>query len=173
MNTENKPLIIDDEVVVSLKYTLTVDGEVVDSADENEPIQFIQGFGQIIPGLERELYSMAVGQSKKVVVSPEDGYGDLDAEAVMEIPRSEMPDDIPLEVGIELDIVNEDDEELTAVIKEVKDDVVVLDFNHPLAGKKLEFDITVVDLRQPTEEELEHGHVHDEDYEEGEEEEEE
>lgn len=161
MNTENKPLIIDDEIVVSLKYTLTVDGEVVDSADEKDPIQFIQGFGQIIPGLERELYSMTIGQSKKVTVSPEDGYGELDSEAVMEIPRSEMPDDIPLEAGIELDIVNEDDEEMTAVIKEVKDDVVVLDFNHPLAGKKLEFDVTVVDLRQPTEEELEHGHVHE------------
>lgn len=173
MNAENTPLIIDDEVVVSLKYTLTVDGEVVDSADENEPIQFIQGFGQIIPGLERELYSMTVGQSKKVVVSPEDGYGDLDSEAVMEIPRAEMPEDIPLEVGIELDIINEDDEEMTAVIKEVKDDVVVLDFNHPLAGKKLEFDITVVDLRQPTEEELEHGHVHDDEDDEIEEEEEE
>jgi len=163
LNAENKPVIVDDEIVVSLKYTLTVDGEIVDSADEKDPIQFIQGFGQIIPGLERELYSMAVGQSKKVVVSPEDGYGDLDPEAVMDIPRSEMPDDIPLEVGIELDIVNEDDEEMTAVIKEVKDDTVVLDFNHPLAGKKLEFDITVVDLRQPTEEELEHGHVHEDD----------
>mgnify|MGYP000853828777 CR=1 FL=1 len=163
LNAENKPVVVEDDVVVSLQYTLTVDSEVVDSSEEDGPISFIQGYGNIIPGLERELYGMRAGQSKHVSVAPADGYGDVDPEAVMEVPTEELPEDIPLEVGVELEILNDDGEELSAIITAVNEAAITLDFNHPLAGKKLEFDVTIVDLRAATPEELEHGHVHNED----------
>ncbi len=172
LDAENKPVVVEDDVVVSLNYTLTVDGEVVDSSEEDGPISFIQGYGNIIPGLERELYGMRTGQSKHVSVSAADGYGTVDPEAVMEVPTEELPADIPLEVGVELEILNEDGEELSAVITKVGEKTIVLDFNHPLAGKQLEFDVTITDLRAATPEELDHGHVHDEDYDEDEEDEE-
>ncbi|HNT55174.1 MAG TPA: peptidylprolyl isomerase [Anaerolineaceae bacterium] len=163
MNTPNKPAEVADDVVVMMKYTLTVDGEEIDSADENDPIAFLQGSGEIIPGLEKALYGMKVGQSKKVTVAPAEGYGPHDPESMLSVPRSEFPDDIPLEVGLELDVRDEDDEVMSATIVAVTEDAIQLDFNHPLAGKTLHFDITVVDLRVATEEELEHGHVHDDD----------
>lgn len=173
MNTPKKPAEIADDVVVMLKYVLTVDGEEVDSADEKDPIAFLQGSGEIIPGLEKALYGMKIGQSKKVTVAPAEGYGDHEPEAMMSVPRSEFPEDIPMEVGIELDVRDEDDEVMSATIVDVTKDEIKLDFNHPLAGKTLHFDITVVDLREATEEELEHGHVHGDDYDEYEDEEEE
>jgi FKBP-type peptidyl-prolyl cis-trans isomerase SlyD len=167
MNTENT---VKDDSVVSLDYTLKVDNQVVDSSDENEPIQFIQGLGQIIPGLEKELYGMNVGDSKSVVVKPQEGYGDIDDEAYAEVPKSEFPPNIPLEKGIALSMQDENGETVTAYIDEVKDNTVLLDFNHPLAGKELHFSVTVVEVRDATEDELSHGHVHNEDGEEWEEE---
>lgn len=171
MNEESKPQSISDDVVVSLDYTLTVDGEVVDSSEENEPIQFIQGQGQVIPGLERNLYGMEVGDTRDVVVPAAEGYGEEDPDAYADVPRSEFPAQIPLEPGIELQLTNQDGEQLQAYIESVEDDSVRLNFNHPLAGKELHFAVEVIDLRSATPEELDHGHVHDGDeYEEDEEE---
>lgn len=154
---------VQDNTVVSLDYTLKVDGGIVDQSDENEPIQFIQGQSQIIPGLERQLYGMSVGESKKVVVPPAEGYGEADTEAFADIPRSEFPSHIPLETGVGLQLRDREGEVLDAYIVEVREDVVRLNFNHPLAGKELQFDVKVVDLRDATEEELAHGHVHNAD----------
>ncbi len=169
MTEEKKHEVVEDQLVVTLKYDLTVDGELVDSS-EDEPIQFIQGQEQIIPGLERALYGMRKGERKSVVVSPEDGYGEIDPDAISDIPRDEFPEEIPLEPGIELEMKDQDGETLYAVIVSVGKDTVKLDFNDPLAGKELHFDVEVVDLRTATAEELEHGHVHgyddDEDFEE-------
>jgi len=157
-------LTVKDDMVVSLDYVLKVDGGVVDKSEENDPIQFLQGHGQIIPGLERQLYGMSIGESRTVVVSPADGYGEADNDAYAEVPRSEFPPQIPLETGIALQLRDETGGVMDAYIVEVRDDVVVLNFNHPLAGKELHFSVTVVDLRDATEEELEHGHVHGEEY---------
>lgn len=160
MKSQETPKQVADDVVVSLDYTLKVDGEVIDSSEDSGPIEFIQGKGQIIPGLERELYGMNSGETKHVVVTAKDGYGELDPEAVKDIPRSEFPPDIPLKPGVELEVRDLDGDVMLARIVKVDKGSVRLDFNHPLAGKSLAFDVTVVELRQPTEDELAHGHVH-------------
>jgi FKBP-type peptidyl-prolyl cis-trans isomerase SlyD len=167
--TENrKPTVVADDVVVSLEYTLTVDGEIVDSTEGIEPITFLQGYENIIPGLERELYGLKIGDEKKVHVPAKDAYGDIDPEAVVEVPRKDIPKDIPVKPGVELQVTNEDGELLDAVIISVSKDKVQLDFNHPLAGKDLSFAVKVVDLREAEAEELEHGHVHGDDFDEDE-----
>ncbi len=151
---------VQEGFVVSINYTLHVDGELIDSSQGNEPLEFLQGAGNIIPGLEDELYGMKIGENKKVTVAPEDGYGELDEEAFVEVPKDQFPSDIPLEEGVELQVQGEDGEPMMARIDEVGEDVVTLDFNHPLAGKELAFDVTIVALREATEEEMEHGHSH-------------
>ena len=152
---------VQDGLVVAMEYTLTVDGEVVDTSQGQEPLAFLCGAGNIIPGLEQAMQGMAVGESKDVVVAPADGYGELDDQAFSDVPRSEFPDDIPLEVGIELQLRDPSGASLYARIDDVKEDTVRLDFNHPLAGQTLHFNVKVVEVRQPTDEEREHGHVHD------------
>lgn len=152
---------VDDGVVVSMEYKLTVDGEVLDSSDEAGPLQFLAGYGNIIPGLEKEMMGMKTGDSKEVTVQPEDGYGELDDEAFMDVPRSEFPADMKLEQGAELHITDEDGEHQAAYVLSFDDKTVKLDFNHPLAGAVLNFYVKVVALREPTDEELDHGHVHE------------
>lgn len=165
MNKENNQSeVVAEDTVVSLDYTLKVDGEVIDTSEGSEPIQFIQGRGQIIPGLESELNGMAVGDSKEVVVQPSEGYGEIDEKAYANIPRKEFPSNIPLEKDVKLQLRDDEGNILDAYIENVKENSVRLNFNHPLAGKELHFDVTVVDLRDATEEELAHGHVHDLDH---------
>lgn len=166
MNDLQKPTTVADDVVVSIEYTLTVDGEVVDASEENEPLEYIQGYQNIISGLEREMTGMKIGDSKDVKVKPVDGYGELDPDALIEIPRSEFPKDFDLKPGVDLQLQNQDGELLNAVVVAVVGNQVKLDLNHPLAGKELFFQVKVVDLRDATEEELEHGHVHGEDFDE-------
>jgi FKBP-type peptidyl-prolyl cis-trans isomerase SlyD len=163
MSADSKPKEIADDVVVSLCYTLTVDGEVFDFTEDDEAIEFLQGYGNIIPGLEAELYGMQIGDKKQVTVPTEEAYGEYDQEEIRDVPRSEFPPDVPLAPGVELELTDTDDDLLYAKVVSIAKDTVKLDFNHPLAGKELHFYIEVVDLRPPTAEELEHGHVHDED----------
>jgi FKBP-type peptidyl-prolyl cis-trans isomerase SlyD len=160
MNTPAKPILIADDVVVSLDYTLTVEGKLVDASEENEPIEFIQGYQNIIPGLEKELYGLAVGDSKEITVASKDGYGEQDPQALVNVPRSEFPKDIQLELGLELALQQPDGQVLHAIVVAISPDSVKLDFNHPLAGKELNFRVTVIDLRHATDEEIAHGHVH-------------
>lgn len=162
MNALAGPVTVIDNVVVSLEFTLTVDGEVVDTSDGDEPIRFIQGQGQIVPGLEQALYGMATGESKELAIPPKDGYGEHDPNAYADIPRAEFPSEIPLEPGVELELKNKTGDILEASIESVGEDNVRLNFNHPLAGKILNFSIKVIELRYATPEELDHGHVHDE-----------
>jgi FKBP-type peptidyl-prolyl cis-trans isomerase SlyD len=163
LDTKKNPGRVTDNVVVSIEYSLTVGGEVVDTTEGDEPLQFLQGHQNIIPGLERELAGMKIGEKKTVTVSPEEAYGEVDPENIIEVPRSEFPEEIPLEPGIELEVKNADGEELSATIAGITQETVKLDFNHPLAGKQLTFEVEIVDLREATEEELTHGHVHFED----------
>ncbi len=156
----SEDLKIEDGQVVSMEYTLHVDGEVVDTSAGREPLEFIQGTGNIIPGLERELYGMVIGDSKKVSVAAEDAYGELDPEAYADVPRVEFPDNIPLEKGIEIQVRDQSNNPMFARIDTFTDEIVKLDFNHPLAGKTLNFDVTIVALRGASPEELDHGHVH-------------
>ena len=163
MDENNNPTVIADDVVVSLQYTLKVNNEIVDSADETEPLEFLQGYRNIIPGLEKELYGLKVGDTKNVTVQPADGYGEIDPEAVMDVPRDEFPEDIPLELGLELEVRDEDGEILPATVTEITTDSIRLDFNHPLAGEILDFELKILELRAASPEELEHGHVHGDD----------
>ncbi len=153
-------LTVQDGQVVSLAYTLHVDGEVIDESQENDPLEYIQGEGMIIPGLEEALYDLGVGESKSVIVAPENGYGEVDSKAFMVVPKSQFPSTIPLTAGTELHVRNDHGEEMDARIDSVSATDVRLDFNHPLAGKELYFDVKVVALRPASEEELSHGHVH-------------
>jgi len=151
-----------DDLVVSMHYTLTLDdGEVVDSSVKGDPLQFLQGFGQIIPGLEKELYGMAIGDNKKVVVAAVDGYGEIDPDAFQVVPRSIFPEELDLEEGMGLRMRDQASGQLIETyVAEIRADEVLLDFNHPLAGEVLTFDIEITDLRAASDEELAHGHVH-------------
>lgn len=147
--------------VVSMEYTLWVGGEVLDTSDGQGPLQFLAGQGNIIPGLEREMMGMKIGDEKEVIVAAVDGYGEYDEAAFMDVPRKEFPNDMSIEEGLELSVSGDDGQAHYARIDEVGDDSVRLDFNHPLAGQELKFKVKVVALRAPTEEEVEHGHVHE------------
>ncbi len=151
---------VDDGKVVSMHYTLQVDGKVVDSSEGGEPLQFIQGMGHIIPGLEHELYDMEVGQSKNVTVPPKEGYGETDENAFMDVPRDSFPTNVPLEKGIELELRDQSGHPVYARIDDVTEQNIRLNMNHPLAGKELHFDVKIAGLRQATDDEVSHGHVH-------------
>lgn len=155
-------LTVSDDMVVQLDYTLTLsDGEIYDSSEETGPLEYIQGQGHIISGLEEALYGMTVGDEKDIVVTPDVGYGEYDPEAMQTLPRDLFPADMELEPGMALDLYDEDaDEEIEAYVTEVADDSIVVDFNHPLAGETLNFHVKVVGVRPATREEIDHGHVH-------------
>jgi FKBP-type peptidyl-prolyl cis-trans isomerase SlyD len=143
-----------------MEYTLHVDNEEIDSSRGQDPLQFLVGHGNIISGLEREMIGMRMGESKEVSIPPADAYGEYDEEAFMNVSRDAFPKDIPVEEGAELTVRDDAGQSRYARIDAVEGDTVTLNFNHPLAGDELHFNVTVVGLREPTAEELEHGHVH-------------
>jgi FKBP-type peptidyl-prolyl cis-trans isomerase SlyD len=152
---------VKDGVVVSMEYSLHVDGELLDTSDGQGPLQFLVGYGNVISGLESEMMGMKIGDSKQVVVQPEDGYGEFDDAAFMEVPRAQFPKDMQLEEGVELTVRDDEGHAQYARVETVGASTVTLNFNHPLAGAELHFNVKVIALREPSEEELEHGHVHE------------
>ena len=157
MSTES----VQDGVVVSIEYTLHVDGELLDTSEGQGPLQFLAGHGNIIPGLESEMRGMRIGESKDVVVQPAEGYGEFDDEAFMNVPRDQFPKDMELVEGLELTVRDDEGNARYARVDNIEGDTVTLNFNHPLAGDELHFHVKVVALREPSAEELEHGHVHE------------
>ncbi|HJR78898.1 MAG TPA: peptidylprolyl isomerase [Anaerolineales bacterium] len=151
---------VEKDMVVSMEYTLRVDDEEIDSSKGQAPLEFLAGHGNIISGLEREMIGMKVGESKDVVVPPADGYGEFDENAYMDVPRGEFPKDMTVEEGLELTVRDNTGQARYARIDTIEGDKVTLNFNHPLAGDELHFNVKVVGLREPTADELEHGHVH-------------
>lgn len=152
-----------DNVVVSLDYVLRLDDKSeIDRSEEGSPLEYLHGNKNIIPGLEQELIGMTVGDEKDVVVQPNLGYGDRDPDSVVEYPRDSFPSTLDLEVGEPVMMRdNQNGESHKAYISELRTDTVLLDFNHPLAGETLHFSVKIAGLREPTSEELTHGHVHD------------
>jgi FKBP-type peptidyl-prolyl cis-trans isomerase SlyD len=131
--------------VISLQYTLkSEDNQVVDTNVGKDPITYTQGAKQIIPGVERAVEGLTVGQAKHVVVAPSDGFGDRNPNAIQEIPKGKVPKDI--QVGTRLRGKDSAGRDVRPIVREVKDDTVLLDFNHPLAGKTLIFDLKVVNM---------------------------
>jgi FKBP-type peptidyl-prolyl cis-trans isomerase SlyD len=129
---------------VSLEYTLKDDsGQVLESNRGKAPLTFTQGHQQIIPGLERELIGMRPGEEKRVVVKPEDAYGDVVPNAQTEVPKDAIPKE-GLKVGTTLIARSGSGEPRPVVVKEIRETTVVLDLNHPLAGKTLYFDVKVL-----------------------------
>jgi FKBP-type peptidyl-prolyl cis-trans isomerase SlyD len=161
-NEPGNDLTVADDIVVRLDYTLRLDdGEVIDASTEEEPLEFVQGAGEIIPGLEQALYGMSVGDKKKLVIDPDEAYGDVDEDAFQLVPHDLFPEDTEIEEGMALRLINsETGEPVDAYVAEVLDEGVVLDFNHPLAGETLHFDVRIAGLRRATSEEIAHGHVH-------------
>ncbi len=152
---------IDDKCVVSIHYTLTGDsGDVIDSSTDGEPMNYLHGAGNIVPGLEQELQGKAVGDNVKVTVPPELGYGERHDELVQKVPRSAFGDAKELMPGMQFQGQTEDDQIQVVTVASVADDEVTVDANHPLAGEVLHFDVTVKSVREATETEVEHGHVH-------------
>ncbi|HYH96473.1 peptidylprolyl isomerase [Hyalangium sp.] len=147
--------------VVTLDYRLHLgDGKIIEETEPGDPLVYLHGYEEIVPGLEKALAGKKAGESLKVEVSAEDGYGPYDPEEVEEVPREEFPEDLELEAGGMVSATDEDGDEVEFLVKEVRAKTVLVDFNHPLAGKPLHFEVTVREVRKATEEELEHGHAH-------------
>ena len=159
ISDKRKPNRVEDNVVVTMAYTLIVDGETINSTAEGEALVFIQGYGSIIPGLENSLYGMEVGSSRPVRVPASDAYGEYELDNISSIPLSEFPEDLNLTSGMELEMEDKDGDIVYGKIVSIGKSRVKMDFNHPLAGKDLDFEVTVLDLRQATEKELEQGYV--------------
>lgn len=164
MSDEN--IIVANDIVVSMAFVLRIeDGQLIDQSKDDTPLEYIQGARQIIPGLEKELYGMNIGDEKDVLVNPGEGYGVHDPDEVVEIPRKNLSETLDLTVGKSLNVKDaESGEEFRAYIVESNPETVTLDFNHPLAGRTLNFHVKIINLRQATEEELTHRHVHNEDH---------
>ncbi len=148
--------VVADGQVVSLAYVLRLDnGEVFDKSEGQKPLEFVQGQGQIISGLESALYGMQIGEEKAIVVSPAEGYGEYDEDNLDVMSRKSFPDDLDLSVGMGLRLRDKDTGEVyVAYVAELDEENAVLDFNHPLAGETLYFQVRIVDLRKATAEEL-------------------
>ena len=153
--------------VVSLSYTLMLNsGELADEATADQPLVFIHGIGQTLPAFDDQLDGLSVGDTFSFTLSAEDGYGESSPNYVVEIPKNifegpDVPDDI-LEIGATLPMQDQDGNPMDGVVVEIGDDTVTMDFNHPLAGEALGFSGTVLDIREATQEELDHGNVHGE-----------
>lgn len=151
---------ISDGVVVSLIYTLTVDGEEVERADRDDPLEYLHGSGSIVPGLEALLEGKRVGDKIHATLPPDLTYGDYDPEEVEQVERDSLEIDVEVEPGVVVEVEDEDGYLYVATIVEISDDMVTLDFNPPLAGKTLTYDVEVIGLREADDDELDHGHVH-------------
>lgn len=152
-------------MVVSLSYELKVNGELVDTATANEPLEFIYGRGALIPKFEEYILNKAVGDTYEFTIPSSEGYGEVNEDAIVEIPRGVFEangheaSDL-LVVGERLPMLDQEGNSLEGIILEVAESYVVMDFNHPLAGEDLHFVGKVEAIRSATPHELEHGHVH-------------
>lgn len=134
--------------IVTLDYKVYADDQLVDQTPPNEPLTYTQGQGQIIPGLEKNLEGLEKGDTKEVVVPPEEAYGYYSEEKVLHVPKEDLPGDIEPQVGMPLQATSESGDLFVGVIKDVKPDHIDVDFNHPMAGKTLKFEVEIKDVEQ-------------------------
>lgn len=154
---------IEKNKVVSINYTLTdVDNNVLDTSEGRDPLAYIQGIGNLIPGLEAQLEGKKAGDKVKATVEPKDAYGERQEEMVQVVPKagfqSQDPND-KLQEGMQVRVETNAGPQIAMVTK-IENEDVTLDLNHPLAGMTLNFDVEVMEVRDAEKEELEHGHVH-------------
>lgn len=152
--------VVAKDTVVKFNYTLTnKDGEVLDQS-RGEPLAYLHGHHNIITGLEAQMLGKTVGDKFVATIAPQDAYGEYISEAVQEVPRANFQGVDKIEVGMQFQSQTDDGHVMLVTVKDVTDDVVVVDGNHPLAGVELTFDVEIVEVRAATKEELEHGHAH-------------
>lgn len=146
--------------VAEFHYTLTNgEGAVIDKSSE-QPMPYLHGYRNIVPGLEKEMEGLAVGDKKKVMVAPAEGYGERQEGMTQAVPRDQFPADADLQPGMPLRAQSQDGRSMVIWIESIQDDAVIVTPNHPLAGQTLHFDVEVVSVRESTEEERAHGHAH-------------
>lgn len=148
--------------VIGFHYTLTdTSGAVLDSSIGSEPLYFLENSHQIIPGLEKVIQLMNVGDKRKVEVKAADAYGDLNPELVVKVKKNQFPPDANLQIGDQFQVNNDAHSPVFTIIT-IETDEVTVDGNHPMAGKDLVFDVEIVGARQATADEVAHGHAHGE-----------
>lgn len=158
--TETIPVTIALKSVVAIHYTLTdAGGVILDASQPDHPLVYLQGAGNIIPGLEQQLLGRAAGEHFTAVIPPAAAYGEHDADLIQSVPRDMFGADQEIELGMRFS-GNTPQGPITVVVTGIEGDTVTLDGNHPLAGKTLHFAVTVDSVRPATEQELLHGHVH-------------
>lgn len=151
---EKRGITVSSGLQVSIEYTLKLDDKtVLDTNIGSEPLTYIQGPLKILPGLEKALDGMRIGESKHVIVKPEDGYGLIDKGAFIEVSKEQLPKE-ELKIGTNLQAKDNTGRVIYARVSEIKEKTVVLDFNHPLAGKTLYFDVKVLDIQETHEMEM-------------------
>jgi FKBP-type peptidyl-prolyl cis-trans isomerase SlyD len=144
-------LTVAGDVVVTIDYTLTVDGKVVGSTIQSGPMQYLHGHQNILPGLEHGLDGLYPGESKEIFIPADQAYGPFDPGAFAELDKNQFPPSMDLEIGFALRVRDEQGQVRMARISSVGEQTVTLDLNHPLAGKDLSFAATVLDIRPATE----------------------
>ncbi len=154
-------LSIGERTVVSIHYTLKdEEGTVIDSSEGAEPLAYLHGAGNIIPGLEHALSGKSAGESLQVVVEPANGYGEYQADLLLVVPREAFQGVEDIEVGMAFTAQAADGSQRRIVVRDVEGDEVTIDANHELAGVDLHFSVEIVEVREATSEEVDHGHVH-------------
>ncbi len=150
---------IEAGLVAIIHYTLKNDqGEVLDSSDGGDPLPYLHGHNNIVPGLENALVGKKVGEEVSVCVSPQEGYGMSDPNRIIKVPRDSFPEDADVSPGVQFMMQDDKGNVLPVWVTQVVDTEVTIDANHPLAGQNLHFTVTVSSIRQPTEEEIGKGH---------------
>ena len=153
--------VVSEGKVVVFHYTLTDDdGEQIETSREGEPLPYLHGAGKIVPGLEEEMEGKSAGDTFQVEVAPDQGYGEERGPGPQEVDRSEFPEDVDLYEGMAFTAEAEGGQELPLWITNIDGDTIQVDQNHPLAGETLNFDVEIVDVRDATDEEIDHGHAH-------------
>ena len=150
---------VSSDRVVTLHYTLTGDDGAVIDKSANEPLSYLHGHGNIIPGLEQALEGTEAGFQSRVTIEPEQGYGERRDDMVIGVAREQFDPGMDLKPGLQV-MANGPQGDVVFTVVEVGDEEVTLDGNHPLAGQRLHFDVEITDVRAATDEELTHGHVH-------------
>lgn len=152
---------IEKNKVVAIDYTLTdSQGKLLDSSSGHGPLHYLHGFGNLIPGLEKELEGKVVGNNLKAIIPPEEAYGVRNDELRQKFPKEAFDAPNDLEEGMQFEVETEEGYPMIVTIVEMDKETVTVDGNHPLAGVTLHFDVTVKEIREASAEELAHGHVH-------------
>ncbi|HPD95192.1 MAG: FKBP-type peptidyl-prolyl cis-trans isomerase [Bacteroidales bacterium] len=157
------------DTVVSVSYELMVNGEMVDTAQAENPLVFLYGHGQLLPLFEKNIHNLTIGDTFEFMIPAKEGYGEVNEMAIIDLPKSifevdgELQEDL-LVIGNRLPMRDSEGNALEGIILEIGDETVKMDFNHPLAGQDLNFTGKVENVREASDEEISHGHVHNHDH---------